>query len=136
MPGFLEGTAGTLNVFERPPSIIRLDIHRTRRLDDHVNFETFPDRIERRKADTVVLSQSADPDSLDALLPQRFGQICAAESRVTVLVRRFRLADDFNGGRKLQTRVKCSSGSALDAMGRPGSSALPEADVSRGMPVS
>ena len=78
------------------PAVVRAEVDPASSIDDDMDFETFPDRIERCFANAIVLSQTPDPDTIDAFAAYVFLEVGSAECRIAIPIRIVSLADDFD----------------------------------------
>src|SRR5436309_5619757 len=132
---FLEDTTGVSDLIERPVSITWPHVDRASRIGDDVHLETFSDGIQRRRAHAIVLSQSANPDSLHLRASQPDGKVGTAKCGVAVRIGIHSLADDLHVARKPEVRVKRRPPRTLHTVRRPRAAAFFKANVVGRMPI-
>jgi hypothetical protein len=69
LDSFLQNRSRTLNLFERVESVVRVYVHGSRSVHDHMNLESFLNRVQGGEPNAVILRQSADPKTLDTRGP-------------------------------------------------------------------
>src|SRR5262249_27758973 len=114
---------------------IRIHVHGSSGVDNHMNLETCSNGVERRLADAIVLSQTAKPQTLNTCGFQLFVEIGAAKGRIAVFMGMVAFADDLGIGGNNKIGMKGGAGCALHAMRRPRTTSLTETDVLFRMPV-
>ena len=87
-------------------TIIGFDVDGTRAFHDHVHFETFSNRFQRRFPDAIIKREAADPQSPHFPALQLFVQPGAAECGIAVGIEFVAFAEDFGVWREMQRFMK------------------------------
>lgn len=132
----LENCAGPPHIFQSAVAVVRMNIDGSGTCDDDMHFEALANRIQRCFADTVILRQSTNPDTLDTGAAKASGKVCSAEGGITILVRLLSLADDLCLRGQLQVRMESGTRGLLHTVWRPRTASFFKADVMRRMPIA